>query len=46
VASKDLVFSSEKIRSLLGWKPKIGLDEGIKRTVEWYKKAKSQWLKI
>lgn len=23
---------------VLGWKPKVSLDEGLKRTVEWYKK--------
>ena len=25
-----------KAKKLLGWKPKIGLDDGIKRMVEWY----------
>ena len=24
-------------RSVLGWEPKIGLDEGLRRTVEWFK---------
>jgi dTDP-glucose 4,6-dehydratase len=28
-------LSSEKIRKL-GWKPKVGLEEGLKRAVEWY----------
>jgi dTDP-glucose 4,6-dehydratase len=26
-----------KIKSQLGWRPKVGLEEGIRRTVEWYK---------
>ncbi|MCF8011400.1 MAG: GDP-mannose 4,6-dehydratase [Clostridiales bacterium] len=29
-----------KAQSLLGWEPEIGLEEGIKRTVEW---AKENW---
>jgi nucleoside-diphosphate-sugar epimerase len=29
--------SIEKARSLLGYEPKIGLDEGIRRTAEWYR---------
>ncbi len=30
-----------KAREELGWEPKIGLDEGIQRTVEWFKKTYS-----
>ena len=26
-----------KARSLLGWEPRIGLEEGLKRTIEWFK---------
>ena len=33
-----------KADSLLGWKPEIGLDEGLRRTVDWYLENKS-WLK-
>lgn len=29
--------SSEKAQKVLGWSPKIGLDEGIERTINWYK---------
>lgn len=29
--------SIEKARTLLGYEPKIGLDEGIRRTAQWYK---------
>jgi UDP-glucuronate 4-epimerase len=33
-----------KAGELLGWKPEVGLDEGLRRTVEWYLENKS-WLK-
>lgn len=29
----------EKARALLGYSPEVGLEEGIKRTVEWYKNS-------
>jgi CDP-glucose 4,6-dehydratase len=31
-------LSSEKAKRLLGWRYKYSLDEGIKETIEWYKK--------
>lgn len=31
-----------KIRSVLGWKPRVGLEEGLRRTVEW---ARTQGLR-
>ena len=34
----------KKADSLLGWKPEIGLDEGLRRTVDWYLDNRS-WLK-
>jgi len=27
-----------KIKSKLGWEPKVGPQEGLKRTIEWFKK--------
>ena len=30
-----LLASTEKAKSLLGWSPKIALDEGLRRTIEW-----------
>jgi CDP-glucose 4,6-dehydratase len=30
-------LSSEKARSLLGWKPSFSLQEGLRETVDWYK---------
>jgi nucleoside-diphosphate-sugar epimerase len=36
-ASRDFHFSIEKARSELGYEPRIGIDEAIKRTAAWYK---------
>lgn len=33
-----LCLDSSKAKNILGWFPKINLDEGIGRTMEWYKK--------
>ncbi len=33
-----------KAERILGWKPTVGLKDGLKRTVEWYEKNRS-WLK-
>jgi len=33
-----LALISEKAREELGWEPKTTLEEGIKKTIEWYKK--------
>lgn len=35
----------EKIKAL-GWKPQVQFDEGIKKTVEWYKNNQGWWKKI
>ena len=32
-------------RSLLGWKPTVGIEEGIRRTVEWYMKNR-EWARL
>ena len=32
-----LCLDTSKAKKLLGWTPKISLDEGIKRTIDWYK---------
>ncbi len=31
-------LNSEKIRSQLGWEPSISLEDGLRQTVEWYRK--------
>jgi dTDP-glucose 4,6-dehydratase len=33
---RHMHLSSEKAATLLNWKPRVGLDEGLRRTVEWY----------
>jgi CDP-glucose 4,6-dehydratase len=33
----DQWLSAELARTKLGWAPKVGLDEGLARTVEWYR---------
>ncbi len=35
-----------KIRSELGWQPRTGFDEGMKKTVEWYQENQDWWRKI
>ena len=35
------VISSQKISEMLGWKPTVTLEEGLKRTVEFFKKRMS-----
>ncbi|MGA2300396.1 MAG: dTDP-glucose 4,6-dehydratase [Candidatus Acidiferrum sp.] len=36
-------LDSSKIHRELGWSPKVGFEEGIRRTIEWYQ-ANSAWL--
>jgi len=38
-------ISSKKLMSL-GWAPEVGLEEGLKRTVEWYTKVPTDWWEI
>jgi len=33
----NICLDSKKARTDFGWKPEISLDEGIKRTIKWYK---------
>ncbi len=33
----DVYSSYDKIKATLGWEPKVGLEEGLRRTVEFYK---------
>jgi GDP-L-fucose synthase len=39
------VTSIEKARNTLGWEPRIDLETGISRTIEWYSKNKTKLLK-
>ncbi len=36
-------LNSRKIESELGWKPEISLEDGVRRTIEWYKNN-NKWL--
>jgi dTDP-glucose 4,6-dehydratase len=38
-------LDSRKIRRL-GWKPRVGFDEGLERTVRWYRKNETWWKAI
>ena len=40
---KDRAFSSVKAMKLLGYAPQVTLEEGLRRTAEWYKKM--NWLR-
>lgn len=33
----DRAFSIEKAKCMLGYQPKVGLEEGLRRTAEWYR---------
>jgi 2-alkyl-3-oxoalkanoate reductase len=37
VSGRDCSFRSAKARRLIGYAPAVGLDEGIRRTVAWYR---------
>jgi nucleoside-diphosphate-sugar epimerase len=39
VTAGDWVCSSAKIRSQLAWEPEVALEEGVRRTAEWYRGA-------
>lgn len=39
----DYVASFKKIKKAYGWKPKVSFEEGIKKTVEYYKKYKKYY---
>jgi nucleoside-diphosphate-sugar epimerase len=37
ITAGDWVCSSAKIRTQLGWEPEVPLEEGVRRTAEWYR---------
>jgi nucleoside-diphosphate-sugar epimerase len=39
--AKDFFFSSERAMKELGYLPQVSIEEGVKRTVEWFVKKKS-----
>ena len=40
------ILDSSKIRSELGWLPKINFEEGIIETILWYKNSPQWWIKL
>lgn len=36
-------IESKKIRQELGWKPEAGFEEGLQRTIDWYKNNEQWW---
>jgi len=45
---EDIRYSldSTKIRTKLGWKPKISFDKGLKETIQWYNSNEDWWKHI
>ena len=39
-----LLGSNEKIKRLTGWAPKYTFTDGLKETIEWFKKKENQHL--
>lgn len=39
-------LSTEKIRRELGWKPQVSFEEGIEKTVSWFKENESWWRNV
>jgi GDP-L-fucose synthase len=42
---KYRVTSIEKAKSILGWYPKVSLDSGIEKTIQWYNTNKTHLIK-
>jgi dTDP-glucose 4,6-dehydratase len=41
---KRYALSSEKLRNTTGWRPLVGFDDGLRRTINWYQ-ASEGWVK-
>ncbi|MFQ6057172.1 MAG: GDP-mannose 4,6-dehydratase, partial [Methanosarcinales archaeon] len=39
----SLISDNKKAREILGWKPKIGLEEGLKLTINWFKENEKEY---
>ena len=45
----DRLFEAQHVadvartKALTGWQPAVGLDDGLRRTVDWYRKALNQF---
>jgi UDP-glucose 4-epimerase len=45
IETGDYVASYEKIKNELGWQPEVSLEEGLKKTVEFYRKYRKKYWK-
>ena len=43
---KRYAIDFSKIKNELGWKPTVNFEEGLKKTVEWYKNNQNWWKNI
>lgn len=39
------IASTKKVWNLLQWKPEISLEQGLEKTIEWYKTHKQHWIR-
>ena len=37
----DMMLDISKAQKILGWQPEVSLEEGLKQTIDWYKKSKT-----
>ena len=35
---RDQFLSAAKARTVLGWEPRFGIEEGMERTIDWYRR--------
>jgi len=40
--TSNYICSLKKIENILGWRPRYSFFEGMRETVEWYKKVKTK----
>ncbi len=38
-------LDSSKLRALTGWEPRVDLEEGLRRTIQWYRDARPAWMR-
>ncbi|MFI5777519.1 NAD-dependent epimerase/dehydratase family protein [Nocardia sp. NPDC051570] len=42
----SLVATADRLRTVLDWRPTVGLDEGLGRTVDWYERNRAWWARF
>ena len=33
----ELICNNQKAKEMIGWEPKVSLDEGLEKTINWFK---------